>query len=88
MKQAYKVIEQELRKYPNNENAKWKAVCDKVFTTFRWRDEYTVLRLYYLKNKSRIAVCAEASICENTFTNWRKALLNNAYTWAIADGIL
>lgn len=88
MTQAHKTIERELKKYPNNECKEWKAVCDKVFTTYRWKDEYAVLRLYYTEHKTRIAVCMEACICENTFTNWRRSILENAEKWAIVVGLL
>ncbi len=88
MTQAHKTIESEFRKYPNNERPEWKSVCDNVIAAYRWEDEYILFNKFYIEKKSRIAVCMEIGISENTFTNWKRAILENAYKWAISYGLL
>lgn len=88
MTQAYKIIEREFRKYPNNAESAWKIVCEHVMTTYRWENEYILFNKYYMEKKTRIQVCLEIGISENTFTNWKRSLLGNAYKWAISYGLL
>lgn len=82
MTQAHKTIEKEFRKYPNNENAEWKSVCDKTLERFKWTQNEKLIRKYYFDGKSPIEVYMELYMSEREFYYSKREILDMAFRWA------